>query len=32
MTRIGTIKADFLDLLEYTETEEPQLYQRLQVI
>ena len=32
MTRIRTIRADLLDLLEYTETEEPQLYQRLQEI
>lgn len=32
MTRIGTIKADLIDLLEYTETEEPQLHKRLQEI
>ena len=32
MTRIRTIKADLLDLLDYTETEEPQLYRRLQEI
>lgn len=32
MTRIRTIRADLLDLLEYAETEEPQLYQRLQEI